>query len=249
MARTRLTCTEGGSNKFWEGWVEGNTLSVRFGKIGTDGQTKLKKLASPTTARAELAKVLAEKRKKGYIGERESPTKNAKKPAGMATFGLTPDDWYEGANRGHPFEVRFHDVLTAEQKALVAQIVYTKLKTGPLNPPDTAWLWCGEWTLFFCGQRWDDAEDNVGDFHEACSLLRKAFEAVSKKVPVAELVFLGLREAQSGTNDDRTPTAGPRWPRHDFSRVDAIYGTGKRFKPKSAPKSDPAFEKVRARFD
>lgn len=63
----RLTYARGTSNKFWEGHVEGRALIVRFGKNGTDGQTKKKALASPAAAAAELAKLVSEKRRKGYV--------------------------------------------------------------------------------------------------------------------------------------------------------------------------------------
>ncbi len=84
----RLTCTEGGSSKFWEGWVEGRTLFVRFGKIGTDGQTREKKLATPAAAAAELAKVSAEKRKKGYV--EAGAKKAAAKPKPAAKVSAKP---------------------------------------------------------------------------------------------------------------------------------------------------------------
>ena len=32
---TRLIYTEDGHSKFWEGTVDGNSLTVRFGRIGT----------------------------------------------------------------------------------------------------------------------------------------------------------------------------------------------------------------------
>jgi predicted DNA-binding WGR domain protein len=63
----RLTCTEGGSSKFWEGAVEGASLTVRFGKIGTSGQTKTKTLASADAAARELGRLVEEKLGKGYV--------------------------------------------------------------------------------------------------------------------------------------------------------------------------------------
>ena len=63
----RLTCTEGGSNKFWEGTVDDNTLTVQFGKLGTAGQTKTTKFASAAEAEKELAKLIKQKFAKGYI--------------------------------------------------------------------------------------------------------------------------------------------------------------------------------------
>lgn len=64
---THLTCTEGGSNKFWEGTVDGSSITVRFGKIGTTGQTKTTKFASAAEAEKELGKLIKQKRAKGYV--------------------------------------------------------------------------------------------------------------------------------------------------------------------------------------
>ncbi|MBI2390196.1 MAG: WGR domain-containing protein [Deltaproteobacteria bacterium] len=63
----RFTFVEGGSSKFWEVRVDGSTLVVRFGKIGTEGQTKEKSLASPAAAKAEAEKLVREKTGKGYV--------------------------------------------------------------------------------------------------------------------------------------------------------------------------------------
>jgi predicted DNA-binding WGR domain protein len=65
----RLTCTEGGSNKFWEVTLEGNTLTVHWGKIGTAGQSKKKVFPDGAKARNELAKLVKEKLDKGYRGD------------------------------------------------------------------------------------------------------------------------------------------------------------------------------------
>jgi predicted DNA-binding WGR domain protein/cell wall assembly regulator SMI1 len=62
-----LTCSEGGSNKFWEGTVDGDAITVRFGKIGSDGQTKTTKFASAAEAGKELAKLIKQKLAKGYV--------------------------------------------------------------------------------------------------------------------------------------------------------------------------------------
>jgi WD40 repeat protein/predicted DNA-binding WGR domain protein len=62
----RLHCTEGTSNKFWEAEVRGSTLCVRFGRIGTEGQSKDKAFQSPEKAQAALDKLIAEKRRGGY---------------------------------------------------------------------------------------------------------------------------------------------------------------------------------------
>jgi predicted DNA-binding WGR domain protein len=46
--------------------VEGGSLYVNFGRIGTGGQTQVKDLGSEAKARAELDKVAGSKRRKGY---------------------------------------------------------------------------------------------------------------------------------------------------------------------------------------
>jgi predicted DNA-binding WGR domain protein len=40
---------------------------VRFGKLGTNGQTSEKELGSPAEAKKQEAKLIAEKTKKGYV--------------------------------------------------------------------------------------------------------------------------------------------------------------------------------------
>jgi len=67
-----FTSTEDGSSKFWEVWLEANTVTTRWGKIGTTGQTKTKEFADASKARKEYEKLLAEKVEKGYV-EKANP--------------------------------------------------------------------------------------------------------------------------------------------------------------------------------
>jgi DNA ligase 1 len=57
---------DGNSHKFWEVTIQNNELTTRWGRVGTDGQTKTKSLHSPESARIEADKLIAEKTKKGY---------------------------------------------------------------------------------------------------------------------------------------------------------------------------------------
>ncbi|MCX5748221.1 MAG: WGR domain-containing protein [Proteobacteria bacterium] len=61
-----LEFEEGTSSKFWRARVEGKTLYVNYGKIGSNGQTQVKDFPSPAGAEKEFDKLVAEKRKKGY---------------------------------------------------------------------------------------------------------------------------------------------------------------------------------------
>lgn len=66
--RTYLELSEddGVSHKFYEVIVDGKDLTIRYGRIGTDGQTQQKSFPSPDKARAEAQKKIGEKTRKGY---------------------------------------------------------------------------------------------------------------------------------------------------------------------------------------
>lgn len=57
---------EGESNKFWNIKIDDLTYTVSFGKIGTQGRVSSKDLADAVACEAEVAKLIAEKMKKGY---------------------------------------------------------------------------------------------------------------------------------------------------------------------------------------
>ena len=62
----RFEFNDGKSNKFWEITVEGDSFTVRYGRMGTDGQTSTKTYADADKARTEADKLIAKKTKKGY---------------------------------------------------------------------------------------------------------------------------------------------------------------------------------------
>jgi predicted DNA-binding WGR domain protein len=61
-----LVFEEGTSSKFWRARVDGKTLIVNYGKIGSTGQKQVKDFADTGAATAEYDKLVREKRKKGY---------------------------------------------------------------------------------------------------------------------------------------------------------------------------------------
>ena len=61
-----LELVDGKSSKFWRAKTEGSDLVVNYGRIGSNGQTKTKSFDDASDALAELDKVAASKRKKGY---------------------------------------------------------------------------------------------------------------------------------------------------------------------------------------
>lgn len=62
----RFEFVGGSSCKFWEVAIHGNEVAVRFGRIGTDGQTNTKSFADETTAAKHAEKLVREKIGKGY---------------------------------------------------------------------------------------------------------------------------------------------------------------------------------------
>ena len=62
----RFELIEGKSSKFWEVQTEGESLTVRYGRIGTNGQTQTKTFASADAALKERDKLIKEKTGKGY---------------------------------------------------------------------------------------------------------------------------------------------------------------------------------------
>ncbi|MFT3776210.1 MAG: WGR domain-containing protein [Minicystis sp.] len=80
-APIRLELSDGTSHKFWEGAVEGESLTVRFGRVGTAGQVQTKNFPDAGAAQAALDKLVAEKTRKGYAVKRGESAEAAAPPA------------------------------------------------------------------------------------------------------------------------------------------------------------------------
>jgi DNA ligase-1 len=65
-AARRFEFSAGNSNKFWECSVNGSEVTVRFGRIGTQGQTKVKSFSDAAAAAKDAEKLIHEKIGKGY---------------------------------------------------------------------------------------------------------------------------------------------------------------------------------------
>ena len=63
----RFEFVSGPSAKFWEIRLAGTAVKVRFGRLGTEGQTQAKTFPSPEAACQHADKVIAEKTRKGYV--------------------------------------------------------------------------------------------------------------------------------------------------------------------------------------
>lgn len=62
----RFELIEGTASKFWEVELDGSDVTVRFGRIGTNGQTQTKTFADPSAAKKEHDKLVKAKTGKGY---------------------------------------------------------------------------------------------------------------------------------------------------------------------------------------
>ncbi len=62
----RFEFVDGSSSKFWIICVSGNDVTVKFGRIGSNGQEKTKSFASESAARSYAESIIAEKTSKGY---------------------------------------------------------------------------------------------------------------------------------------------------------------------------------------
>lgn len=62
----RFEFVGGTSAKFWEVVVNGSDVTVRYGRLGTDGQTQTKSFVNAAKAQQHADKLIGEKLKKGY---------------------------------------------------------------------------------------------------------------------------------------------------------------------------------------
>jgi len=84
----RFEFADSSSNKFWEVEQEDSDLNVRWGKIGTQGQSQTKSFADNAKCKAAMDKLIAEKTGKGYVEVGAAPAasigKSTPKPAASA---------------------------------------------------------------------------------------------------------------------------------------------------------------------
>ena len=66
MSNRYFEFVDGKSSKFWEIFQNGTDVTVRFGRIGTNGQTQTKSFGDEAEATRHAGKLIGEKTKKGY---------------------------------------------------------------------------------------------------------------------------------------------------------------------------------------
>jgi uncharacterized protein (TIGR02996 family) len=183
---------DGGSSKFWEIALDGTGYTVRFGKIGTDGQVSTKSFKSKGEARAEHDKLVGEKTKKGYkLVRGEAPAgpavvhaRNDKLEAAIerepddADAYLVYADWLQsqGDPRGELIVLQHANKKPAAKKLLEqnkehffgkmadARDMLERYPHGPLGR-DTAWRW-GYLESLWISNKHDRWSDYNGDLDE-----------------------------------------------------------------------------------
>ena len=66
MPTRRFEFVEGSSSKFWEITTNNREVTVRYGRIGANGQSQTKSFTSETAATEHAEKQVASKLAKGY---------------------------------------------------------------------------------------------------------------------------------------------------------------------------------------
>eukprot|EP00808_Paulinella_micropora_P019788 g7888.t1 len=69
-----MTCH---GTKFWEVTVQGKTATVRFGKVGSAGQSKSTTYATTAACQKEVKKTIASKKSKGYVVDDDEENEEA----------------------------------------------------------------------------------------------------------------------------------------------------------------------------
>lgn len=108
----RYELTAGTSAKFWEAGAEDSVLIVRFGRIGTQGQSKTKSFPSAQAAQVELDRLVREKTGKGYRPAGEA-ARAGPDPASGAGAAATGNAAASPAADAQVAEARFAETGTA----------------------------------------------------------------------------------------------------------------------------------------
>jgi predicted DNA-binding WGR domain protein len=152
MPKRRFELVEGASAKFWEIEVKKKTVTVRFGRLGTAGQTKDKEHPSAEAAARDAEKLVREKTGKGYteVGDAKVETPKAKAdapanananapkkdaaPVTTVPFPTGKFGWTEGIDALFEKGFPYLRILTEEKVAPKAAIRQAKKARQDVDP-------------------------------------------------------------------------------------------------------------------
>jgi predicted DNA-binding WGR domain protein len=92
MFSRQLIYQDGKSNKFWNIYLSGDTYTVQFGRIGTQGQQQTKRFSNPAEAQLAFEKIVAKKYGKGYIDAEEAYRREEEHPLQSLVDQLSLED-------------------------------------------------------------------------------------------------------------------------------------------------------------
>lgn len=119
----RFEFVEGTSAKFWEISASGATVKVRFGRIGTEGQTRDKTMSDAAAAQAHAGKMIAEKLKEGY--REQGAGASASPPPAKTSISTSAE------KRVAPTSVARSSTSGATVKATTSTTIAKKAVKGP----------------------------------------------------------------------------------------------------------------------
>jgi predicted DNA-binding WGR domain protein len=129
----RFEFTEGSSKKFWEIELQDTGFTVRWGRIGTNGQSQQKSFANAQKALAEHDKLIAEKQKKGYAEVGGAPNTVVAATPATTPAAPPPTDTQQPIFWNESLVRRVHPRRGGMQ-----------VPVRPLSSPRKAWAWVRE---------------------------------------------------------------------------------------------------------
>lgn len=143
-------------------------------------------------------------------------------------YGVAPNDWSEGANDGHVYDVTFREPPTGAVKLELARRWEAALAAGPARAArGEPWRWSGRRARFLLGERERGADAFFG-------AARTMMEALHAAWSIEEAVFRGSRYG-----DGEVPWGRDAWDR---------WSVDQQTEPSAAVSAgtvDPAFERAR----
>jgi predicted DNA-binding WGR domain protein len=134
-----FTYVDDKSNKFWNIDLQGIRLTVRFGKVGSTGQTQVKDFADEAAARKEHDKLVAEKLKKGYVEATGEPRPSVPARPGKRREPAPAPELAECQLNDHITRFVGYPVLDYEPRAGVVHAVMPRREFRHVSGDDSFW--------------------------------------------------------------------------------------------------------------
>ncbi|MGW4212199.1 DUF4132 domain-containing protein [Lentzea sp. NPDC004789] len=204
----RWELVAGGSAKFWEIGQDEATVTVRFGRLNTAGQTQTKEFPSAQAAEAHVAKLVAEKEKKGYhpagasAGASVTAAPPAQKPATAPTIADDTHTTSEPARKSATTTITTdenHTTTQAARKHTTAQ------NPAPTVVDEDTWVMPKAWLRDVVRQR---GFHPAPEFSVDQKMAAQARQLVAEKAEVIEQALAAPESDQELVRAARDHLAG-----------------------------------------